>query len=251
MQQMQQPAPVALMMTHEPAKDTKTEGVSYPKARTDITTFNTSSKHPNTAAPHSPSEPDCNDGHDGHNLTPPGGACDQESRTIKNGSDEVTEQIENDGLLRTAISPDTTLKYELQSHLENGSGFEQPAASSLVSPPASSHDEAEQLLSNLDPNLAPSASSSRHSSQHPKQTQRYTPESGPIRRDSSSSTNPPPHVGTPSRAASPPTIGRAPDSAQKRVKAPPGFETVTDEESLRLIKELQAEEYGLRRRGRV
>lgn len=41
------------------------------------------------------------------------------------------------------------------------------------------------------------------------------------------------------------------DTSQKRAKPRLSSETFTDEESLRLIKELQAQDYGLRRRGRA
>lgn len=140
-------------------------------------------------------------------------------------------------------------KYETPARISSGGSFEQPAASSLVSPPASSHDESEQPIPAADPKATSSGFSSRHSSRHPTQTQRFTPESGPARRDSSSSVVVDPTsaeaVKSPSTS---PVSGQAPDSPQKRTRARMGSDFEADEESLKLIKALQAEDYGLRRR---
>lgn len=136
--------------------------------------------------------------------------------------------------------------------LEHHSSVEQPAAS-LVSPPASAHDDAEKSpVTNQPSNLA-SSTSSRHSSRHPKHVQRYTPESGPARRASSSSVG---DVGVGKSTAAAVTVLSVRTDAEtprapKDLKANPSPEAVADEESLKLIKELQAEEHGLRRRGRV
>lgn len=137
--------------------------------------------------------------------------------------------------------------------LEQNESFEQPAASSLVSPPASSHDDAEEHLPSSHSALTPCTSSSRHSSRHSKQVQRYTPESGPVRRASSSP------VGDviASKSASeqthvPTTIAETEYNLdQRNTKSNATFEVVPDEESLKLIKEIQAQEHGLRRRGRA
>ncbi|KAL9030640.1 MAG: hypothetical protein Q9196_001250 [Gyalolechia fulgens] len=149
-------------------------------------------------------------------------------------------------------TPTNPLKYGISAQLSRGRNFEQPAASSLVSPPASSHDGSEQAASVAEPKLLCSGSSSRRSSRHPTQAQRCTPESGPARRDRSSSVV----LGTSTaEAAKSPSTSRpsaqAPESAQKRMKARLGSEIEADEESLKLIKALQAEDYGLRRRGRM
>lgn len=136
--------------------------------------------------------------------------------------------------------------------LEHHSSAEQPAAS-LVSPPASAHDEAEKSPVASQPSNLASSTSSRHSSRHPKQVQRYTPESGPARRASSSS------VGDVGVGKSIPAVGTMLNvrtdaetpRALKDVKADFSPDAVADEESLKLIKELQAQEHGLRRRGRV
>lgn len=143
--------------------------------------------------------------------------------------------------------------------LDQNPSTEQPAASSLVSPPASAHGDAEKSppdRENMNP--TPSSSSSRHSSRHQKHVQQHTPESGTARRASSSSigdgggeknvaamisllnTNIKVQLETP----------RDPrDHGQFKADSSP--EIVTDEASLKLIKELQAQEYGLRRRGRI
>lgn len=93
-------------------------------------------------------------------------------------------------LATAAQDPKTNPQMEINSpkatNLEQVQNFEQPAASSLVSPPASSHDEAEESLPPSHTALTPCPSSSRHSSRHSKKVQRYTPESGPARRASSS-----------------------------------------------------------------
>ena len=129
--------------------------------------------------------------------------------------------------------------------LESRESFE-PPASSLVSPPASSHDDAGISPINVHAewkSSTVSSSSSRHSSSQPKQMQRYTPESGSMRRASSSSYS----ENAQEKAASPVTADL---SSDQKPKARPGSENMADEESMRLIKELQAEEYSLRRRGR-
>ena len=132
--------------------------------------------------------------------------------------------------------------------------FSQPAASSLVSPPASSHNDAGRTPPAPETKLTPSSSSSRHSSRHPKQVQRYTPESGSTRRASSSS-----DVADTMAEKSASLIKRIDtttvngevDGSPKRVKPRLSSENFADEESLRLIKELQAQDYGLRRRARA
>jgi len=129
---------------------------------------------------------------------------------------------------------------------------QQPPASSLVSPPAS-HTDAERTPpapSNMQ-TITPSAtsSSSRHSSRANKTVQRYTPDSGSVRRNSSVS------AGKMRESASP-VVGSAVKgeggSAQKKGKTRLESEGVgdADEESLRLIRELQAQDMGLRRRAR-
>ncbi|KAL8874145.1 MAG: hypothetical protein Q9174_000483 [Haloplaca sp. 1 TL-2023] len=134
---------------------------------------------------------------------------------------------------------------------------QQPAASSLASPPPSSHDDYEQRPAQgpADSKTVYSSSSSRQSSRHAtiQAAQRFTPESAPTRRDSSSSaagaivdTSLVIETRTPSTTSPTAITG----SGQKKMKVRPGSDIEADEESWLLIKQLQAEEYGLRRRGR-
>lgn len=181
------------------------------------------------------------------NLTPPSGH-DQDANG--HSTQRSAESRRCDGIqLRTEFTPSRPPKFDMSTRLETTSSFEAPAASSLVSPPESSHEfESDQVVpTSTDQTGKPtySDSSSRHSSHHPmQQTQRFTPESGPTRRDSTSSII----VG---ENPSPVGEGLAPDSAQKRAKMRMDSEVEADEESLKLIKALQAQEYGLRRRGRA
>ncbi len=135
---------------------------------------------------------------------------------------------------------------------EENENLGHPAASSLVSPPASSHDDIDKSPMPSQAELTPSTSSSRHSSRHPKQVRRYTPESGPARRTSSSSAGDAIFGKAAPVTVDPSTVPTSPVFAMSRrePRIDGGPETVADEESLRLIKELQAEEHGLRRRRR-
>lgn len=130
--------------------------------------------------------------------------------------------------------------------------IEQPAASSLVSPPASSHDDMGKSPPPSQAELTPSTSSSRHSSRHPKQIRRYTPESGSARRTSSSSAGEANAEKSALGDTGQPTIPTSPafSASRRHSKADGGPDVIADEESLKLIKELQAEEHGLRRRRR-
>ena len=189
--------------------------------------------------------------------------------------------------------------------LETRESYEQPA-SSLVSPPASTSDDAGHSPPAGNGTWTPSISSSRQSSRQPKQIhlqQRNTPESGLVRRASTSSygeitgqkevgneTSPtvtepsssdqqPSHQRPDAETTAEPTVSQSqyrrnssgqlaqipnvppnlrssapPTQHPKRspvVRSPSVNERSTqeDEESLKLIKELQAQDYGLRRRG--
>ncbi|KAL9118754.1 MAG: hypothetical protein Q9187_004697 [Circinaria calcarea] len=157
-----------------------------------------------------------------------------------------------------ATSPLSPLKLEDDFSLLSN----EPAASSLVSPPASLHTDNESP-----PSPAPSTSditgftssvsTTRQSSRHAKAVQRYTPESGPARRASSSSmggrtTGRQSSMGgrtTERESASPAVQKKGRMASEATVTAAPSAAVaVTDEESLALIRELQAQEYGLRRR---
>ena len=134
--------------------------------------------------------------------------------------------------------------------LESRGNYEQPT-SSLFSPPASSHEETGHSPTGARDTWPPSGSSSRQSSSQPKQTQqhqRYTPESGPLRRASSSSYGDNGMKSAVEKAPSPTAIEPS-QFDQKSSYQRLSFEAVADEDSLRLIKELQAQDYGLRRRG--
>ncbi|KAL8779862.1 MAG: hypothetical protein Q9213_006732 [Squamulea squamosa] len=166
---------------------------------------------------------------------------------------ERTEDISGrHAVQQTCATPVNTLKRELPVQPDNSGSFGQPAASCLASPPASSHEDSEQPYQNADIKFTNSGLSSRRSSRH-MQTQRCTPESGPTRRDSSSSVV----VDTSavedkvSSTSTPVPSSQAPGSAQKQTKARLHSETVADEESLNLIRALQAQDYGLRRRSRA
>ena len=127
--------------------------------------------------------------------------------------------------------------------LESRESFE-PPASSLVSPPASSHDDAGISPITAHAGWTSSTDSSRHSSSPPKHMQRYTPESGSMRRASNSSYG--------ENAQEKAVLSVNADLASGEMpEARAIFENRADEESLKLIKELQAEEYGLRRRGKA
>ena len=120
-----------------------------------------------------------------------------------------------------------------------------PPSSSLISPPASSNDDVGSSPINTAMLYSPSPPPSKPlSNQAPKEGhQRHTPESASLRRASSSSFE-----------------QRRQDVAQYDLKelsgAAPSSEprkaptNMADRESLRLIKELQVQEYGLRKRGK-
>ncbi|KAL8794700.1 MAG: hypothetical protein Q9195_002775 [Heterodermia aff. obscurata] len=186
---------------------------------------------------------------------------------------QAPEDLQNP--IHSNSSPTISVKrnFPIDPALEHmSSAFSVPVAS-LVSPPASSHADASRTPP------SPSAISSRHSSRHPKQMQRYTPESGP-RRDSSSSSVDELSTTKDGRRAnsaasevmetSPMTTISATGDDERRGEVqnshphedePKGEPTgrkskgsmdgMADEESLRLIKELQAQDYGLRRRGKA
>lgn len=150
-----------------------------------------------------------------------------------------------------ATSPPRDFKSEVNFipdlHVPNQT-FSQPPVSSFMSPPASTHTDAEGSPPAPHASTTPSTASSRHSSRQPKQVQRYTPESGSARRASSSTAG----GATTEKSASPMIDAVAAitvrEGSHKRSKP---FIGPDDEDSMRLIKELQAQEYGLRRRGRT
>ena len=108
------------------------------------------------------------------------------------------------------------------------------AASSLVSPPASSHENLGG--SPTEPTVTPSKSDTESrddSPHHAGHYHRYTPESGPMRKASNTSTN-----------------GNFLEQHRREFEEHRlASHEQADEESLRLIKALQAQDLGLRRRG--
>ena len=121
---------------------------------------------------------------------------------------------------------------------------EKPPAFSLVSPPASSHDDMGHSPGGPEATYTTSPFPSRQGSQQPNEhLQRYTPESGTIRRASHSS-----YEDGSSEKETLTTADKAYSPAQKKDRT--NSVAHTDDESLRLIKELQAQDLGLRRRGR-
>ncbi|KAL8927365.1 MAG: hypothetical protein Q9172_001363 [Xanthocarpia lactea] len=181
----------------------------------------------------------------------------QDANEIQANAESSSESPRPETMQQTSITPVEPLKHEMPIQLESSGSFGQPGASCLVSPPASSHEDSEQPNQTENPKPIYSGSSSRHSSRH-GQTQRFTPESGPARRESSSSSSAA-MVDTlaagdksSNTASLSPILSeeqQAVDSAQqKRMKARAHSDTVPDEESFKLIRALQAQDYGLRRR---
>ena len=119
----------------------------------------------------------------------------------------------------------------------------QQPASTLVSPPASSHDDAENGPTGVVPGWNFSRSSSEQSQSRMMEHQ-FTPESGPVRRASSSSND----ELELEKAQTPDTIESL---AGQQVRAGLKLVREADKESLNLIKELQAQELGLRKRGKA
>lgn len=201
-------------------------------------------------------------------------SVDLSSRTVETASPnpqpaldytvfETAENLEDEVQL-VATSPPRDFRLEVK-FIPDPHGphqtFSQPPVSSFISPPASTHTDAEGSPPAPHASTTPSTLSSRHSSRQPKQVQRYTPESGSARRASSSTAD-----GMTGRRTSTSTAG----GATTEKSASPMVDAVTavtaregshkrskpligpdDEDSMRLIKEIQAQEYGLRRRGRT
>lgn len=175
----------------------------------------------------------------------------QETKQVQYSTEEPSELVDDQWEnAQNYAAPEAKMA---PATFETMESYEQPV-SSLVSPPASSLNDGDHSPTVANITWTPSRSSSRESSRQPKQMQqqRYTPESGPMRRASSSSygdnnatQNAASHTATEPTAAVP--ISPAHRSSHARLSS----EIFADEESLRLIKELQAQEYGLRRRAKV
>ncbi len=188
-------------------------------------------------------------------------------RLASEQADPVEDEIQ---LVATSPAPNMKLETDLARPILQTVTQAQSQTqdfSALVSPPDSSHTDAENSPTASKPQQSPSASSnspSRSSSEQPNQqqdqqhkAQRYTPESGIARRARSSTLSEPSvneKTASPRESQPPfPTLDDTmPSNKMKRTKprASSG-EVETDEESLRLIKELAAQDLGLRRRGRA
>ncbi|KAL8999755.1 MAG: hypothetical protein Q9169_001428 [Polycauliona sp. 2 TL-2023] len=187
-------------------------------------------------------------------LTPPS-IRTQDAYELEANAERPIKSPNRDAMQQSFDVPFDALKHQVpQAQTETNSSFEQPAASSLVSPPASSHEDSDQPKQNGERKRKYSGCSSRHSPQH-GQTQRFTPESGPTRRDSSSSSAVVNNTSTVeekwSSTSPSASTAQALDAGQKQSTARIHSDTVADEESLKLIKALQAQDYGLRRRSRA
>ena len=204
--------------------------------------------------------------HEESTANPPAPAARSCTALAETAPQDFPEQIatDQDKEIQNVPSPTPSMKidYPIDPALEHMSSSFSVPATSLVSPPASAHADTGPTPP------SPAASSSRHSSHLPKQMQRYTPESGP-RRDSSSSIDELPPINNGERADSAmsealatgkdtspmTTISSTGDDERKneriRRKSRGSAEIMADEESLKLIKELQAQDYGLRKRGRA
>ncbi len=167
------------------------------------------------------------------------------NKELKATAELPNSDVEDLGLSAPPLFDETP--NEVVTHTASKDDYEQAAASSLVSPPASSHEDVGNSSMEADGTPTHSSPFSRHSSQAPKQqSQRYTPESGPMRSTSSSSYDEHRIEEESSAKTQPP-----PSASKSGRGARLSSETVADEESLRLIKELQAQDLGLRRRGRT
>ena len=161
---------------------------------------------------------------------------------------------------------DTGLGYPSNPMSATGLSTTGAAAHSLASPPPSSNSPSAQN------GASPSEPSSRHSSRHPKMVERYSPSSGSGRRTSNSSVGGVGGTrGTASKSTSPLTsvatdeeldqerreeVGTRSNKLKtpitpKIIKEMQPKSDQADEETMRLIQELQAQEHGLRRRGRA
>ena len=147
--------------------------------------------------------------------------------------DEPPKSANDEMIIDPAIVSDTVEDSVLrkEQRVEHNMLQSQVSASSLVSPPASSDNDA-----GSSPAAEVSDAKTRQVFQPSQEHyQRYTPDSSSMGRASNSS--------------------EADVSGEKEssraTEGPRGSETQADEDSLRLIKELQAQDLGLRRRGRT
>lgn len=176
-------------------------------------------------------------------FSPPAQAFVQEHESQRNLGADALEQAEYQAQpALSCVEPDAKLTPGAINAREN---FDRPA-SSLVSPPASLHDaEARSSPEAGKSQWTPSRSPSEQSfEQHKQVQQRYTPDSGSMRRNSNS-----PYGEVAPQKDTPPQTADRPSSSKSTTRLSSDY--IADEESLKLIKELQAQELGLRRRGKA
>ncbi|KAL9128458.1 MAG: hypothetical protein Q9217_002862 [Psora testacea] len=174
-----------------------------------------------------------------------GQSADQSARTtVMEASVPICEPEHSIAIDPALFSNSGPVQVSVEAgHGETNLDYQQAPTSSLVSPPASSHDDLGNSPPAHEGTCTNSPSSSRQGSQQKEHFQRYTPESGTIRRTSNSSYE------DGSSEREPLTIREeAGCPAQKHDRTSSAIDA--DDESLRLIKELQAQDLGLRRRGR-
>lgn len=171
-------------------------------------------------------------------------------RSASEQADAVEDEIQ---LVATSPAPNLKLETDLvPSTLRSNGAPHNQDFSALVSPPDSSHTDAETSPSSSKAQQTPSNSTSRRSSEQPKRPQRYTPESGIARRASSSTQGALASGKSASpRISLPPTLGEVSNKAKRGKARASSGEASADGESLKLIRELAAQDLGLRKRGRA
>lgn len=147
--------------------------------------------------------------------------------------DESSKSANDEMILGPAIVSGTVVDSVLreEKRVEHNMLQSQVSASSLVSPPASSDNDA-----GSSPAAEVSDAKTRQVFQPSQEHyQRYTPDSSSMGRASNSSE----------------ADGSVEKESSRANEGPRESEAQADEDSLRLIKELQAQDLGLRRRGRT
>jgi hypothetical protein len=170
-------------------------------------------------------------------------------RSASEQADAVEDEIQ---LVATSPAPNMKLETDLvPSTLRSNGAPHNQDFSALVSPPDSSHTDAETSPSSSKAQQTPSNSTSRRSSEQPKRPQRYTPESGIARRASSSTQGALASGKAHHRGSVYLQRLRGLEQGEARQGSSQFREASADGESLKLIRELAAQDLGLRKRGRA
>lgn len=170
----------------------------------------------------------------GANATPPAYGESAMPEAGEEAEDDEAPQSANDEMMidpaiMSGIGEDSVLREE--KRVEHNMLHSHVSASSLVSPPASSDNDA-----GSSPAAEASDAKTRQVFQATQEHyQRYTPDSSSMGRASNSSEA---------------DVSVEKESSRAN-EGPREFEVRAEEDSLRLIKELQAQDLGLRRRGRT